>query len=137
MKIRCHAFTLIELLTVIAVIGVLAAFVLAALPGAKERSSRAACKSNVRQFIIGLHLYGADNNDKLLTAQLPTPRQPSSPVVEEYSPVVSAETLAHLTHYVATEAMLRCPALGPPYAPAGIWHHDSLYQVLGSHYLGG
>ena len=129
--------TLIELLVVLAIIGILAALLLAALPAAKERSRRAACLSNLHQFGLGLQLYGSDNRDKVLAAELLTPGLLRPPILEEYSPVVSPQTLTQIVHYAGTEAVLRCPALGAPYNPSGIWHFDLWYQVLGYHYLGG
>ena len=58
-------FTLIELLLVIAIIGVLAALLLPALASAKERARRAGCLNNLRQFNLGLIMYGHDNHDRL------------------------------------------------------------------------
>lgn len=54
------AFTLIELLVVIAIIAILAAMLLPTLATAKERAKRAACKSNMRQAILAVHMYGMD-----------------------------------------------------------------------------
>jgi prepilin-type N-terminal cleavage/methylation domain-containing protein len=58
-------FTLIELLVTIAIIAVLAALLLPALASAKERGRRTGCLNNLRQFNIGLIMYGHDNHDRL------------------------------------------------------------------------
>jgi prepilin-type N-terminal cleavage/methylation domain-containing protein len=59
------AFTLIELLVVIAIIGILAALLLPVLSSVKERGRRIQCLNNLRQFNLGLILYGNDNNDRM------------------------------------------------------------------------
>jgi len=56
-------FTLIELLVVISIISLLIAILLPALSRAREQARRAACASNVRQFMVAVHIYAQDYED--------------------------------------------------------------------------
>ncbi len=57
MRSNGKAFTLIELLVVIAIIALLAALLLPALSGARSAADCAACRSNLRQIMVGVNAY--------------------------------------------------------------------------------
>jgi prepilin-type processing-associated H-X9-DG protein/prepilin-type N-terminal cleavage/methylation domain-containing protein len=57
-----RAFTLVELLVVLAVMGVLAGLLLPVLAGAREKGRQSACASNLRQLALADGLYAEDND---------------------------------------------------------------------------
>jgi prepilin-type processing-associated H-X9-DG protein/prepilin-type N-terminal cleavage/methylation domain-containing protein len=59
------AFTLIEFLVVIAIIGIFAALLLSAIPQAKARAHRIQCVNNLHQLGVGLQVVLADNHGYL------------------------------------------------------------------------
>jgi prepilin-type N-terminal cleavage/methylation domain-containing protein/prepilin-type processing-associated H-X9-DG protein len=60
-----QGFTLIELLVVIAIIAILAALLLPALAGAKEKGRQTSCINSVRQQTLAVLLYADENRDFL------------------------------------------------------------------------
>jgi prepilin-type N-terminal cleavage/methylation domain-containing protein/prepilin-type processing-associated H-X9-DG protein len=76
-----RAFTLVELLSVIAIIGVLAAILIPTVSKMRESARRSQCASNLRQLGNAFPLYAADNR-----GLYPAPRKPdASDLVAPYS----------------------------------------------------
>jgi prepilin-type N-terminal cleavage/methylation domain-containing protein/prepilin-type processing-associated H-X9-DG protein len=107
------AFTLTELLVVMAVISILAALLLPTLGKAKEAGKATACLSNLRQIGTSLQLYVDDNHnlmpfmrdrDLSLTNEQPTPD-------------------LVLSNYLGNRNILRCPS-----------DNQELFQTTGSSY---
>ena len=59
------AFTLIELLTVIAIIGILAAIVIPTVGTVREKAQRAVDQNSVREILKAAQIYAGDNQDRL------------------------------------------------------------------------
>ena len=85
-RTKTHAFTLIELLTVIAIIGLLAALLLPALNNAREKGRRVACASNLKQIGVAIQLYAGDYKNHTPTAAYnwDTTLSPSRPMTWNY-----------------------------------------------------
>lgn len=68
------AFTLIELLTVIAIIGILAAIIVPTVGKVRDSARAAQCLSNLRQMGLAARLYAEETNGRLMPADYNFPR---------------------------------------------------------------
>jgi len=130
--VRARAFTLIEMLVVIAVIAVLMALLLPALAGGKERARRVTCKGHIRQFIVACHIYSMDNWEMLPSGLSDNPNPEDSHI-----PVLSTKTREQLLLYGGSPKILECPSLGEPFNQQGGWFYADYGYVIGYNYLGG
>ena len=111
------AFTLVELLVVLAIVTVLAGLLLPVIGKAREAGRATACLSNLRQLGIALQLYVQDNNNHLPimrdrsldTNAPPTNALPSPEVV--------------LLNVLGAAQVLRCPS-----------NRKQIYEQTGSSY---
>lgn len=116
-KRSAGAFTLVELLVVIAVVAILASLLLPALSKAKSRAQTTRCLNNVRQLQLGWHLYAQDNDD-VLPPHIIAPDTggmlralPGSWVVGNAQKDTTASNIVQgvLFRYVGTVEVYRCP----------------------------
>jgi prepilin-type N-terminal cleavage/methylation domain-containing protein/prepilin-type processing-associated H-X9-DG protein len=61
---RSRAFTLVEMLVVIGIIGILAAMLMPSLAKAKAKAHQTKCLSNLRQMQLALKMYASDFNEE-------------------------------------------------------------------------
>lgn len=94
---RRGAFTLMELLVVVAVIAILAALLLPSLGRAKRSARATACLSQLRQMGVALELYVQDSEDRL-------PVCPMLPSMDTNLPPI----MTALHPYLKTPDLWRC-----------------------------
>ena len=101
-------FTLVELLTVIAVVGILVAITLPVVGMMRERARDTHCKSNLKQLITAYLLYTQDNKGKV-----PTDGDSGSVWCQQIAP--------YMNRHSGTEQheMFRCPSVTPD--PTALW----------------
>jgi len=96
---RRGAFTLVELLVVIAVISSLVAALVPAVGKARACARRGACRSQLHDIGMGLRMYVDDNRNRMpIAAQLPS-EEPNVPTITDV-----------LLPYVKEREVMHCPA---------------------------
>lgn len=88
------AFTLIELLTTISIIMLLASLILPAISGAKGKAKRAACVNNIKQILYSATMYSDDDKNKSYTARTD----------------IDDQDMNYLYSYIQNKSVYVCPA---------------------------
>lgn len=103
---RDGAFTLLELLVVIAVIALLTAILLPGLAAARDSARTAACLSNLRQAFLSCRMYADENKGLGPALGQPYTTAPNWAVIVQQYAGVAGETLDELS---STRSVLSCP----------------------------
>ena len=128
---RKKNFTLIELLIVVAIIGILASILMPSLGRAREKASRAVCLSNLKQCGFVSILYATDNKARL------NPSDGSNPAVESLH-WLGAQTQKSFDPYMTSWDITSCsnwPSNGSTIAAQGVNFNNA--QMIGFIYSGG
>src|SRR5688572_917971 len=111
---RRAAFTLVELLVVVAIVAMLIALILPAVRRAREQANGVACASNLRQLMMACLLFAQDHNGHLPgnqhDAENPDPERRSS-IRNRGEPLQAAPENGTLFRYVNSRDVYRCPSL--------------------------
>ncbi len=120
------AFTIVELLVVISIIGMLLALLLPSLNNARETARRTLCGSNLRQFYLALHSYDHENRE------LPPGGWNYGNSIHGVSHKVLRE------EYTVTAKAAACPSAGKIPATTYVnWNKDDARVNLTYYYLAG
>lgn len=121
LKPRAFAFTLVELLVVIGILGLLAAVLLSSTVAVKSSARKAVCVGNQKQLALAWQLYLTDNNDQLVPNRLvglAGIRSPPNWVQGSFNfppDTVNEDLLLDSEHalfaqYISAKGVYKCPA---------------------------
>jgi prepilin-type N-terminal cleavage/methylation domain-containing protein/prepilin-type processing-associated H-X9-DG protein len=120
---QIRAFTLIELLTVIAIIGVLAAILIPTIGRVRESAKSSTCTNNLRQIGMAIQGYASDNKGSL---------PPATPWV---TPLFNADPRHFQTALVPYIGITKAPSWTINSSHAPMFACPGYKETTGSHYV--
>ncbi len=108
------AFTLVELLVVIAIIAILASLLLPALSAAKQTAQSISCVNNLKQMGVAMVMYSDDNADRLVPAEYDVSKgakfQEGWPTILHNARYLRGETSPNFYAMPSGKSTFRCPS---------------------------
>ena len=142
----CSAFTLIELLTVIAIIGILAAILIPVVGRVREGANQTQCRSNIRQIALATGVAAQDNKGRfpaMRSTYWDKPDTTVNGVTLKYPYLLEESPQMNLRPYFKTEGRyekpFRCPTVdgrGPTTGKAS-WFGPGIDQSQYRYNFGG
>jgi prepilin-type N-terminal cleavage/methylation domain-containing protein/prepilin-type processing-associated H-X9-DG protein len=117
-------FTLVELLIVLAIIGVLAAILLPVLSSAREGARRATCASNLKQIGQAMQMYANDNSRRYPFVEYVPGHQECSPWIEPVYPYVKNAAVFQCPSFPAGEYRAGCLTAATPWTTSYLGSYD-------------
>jgi len=121
---RQHAFTLLELLVIVAVLALLIGLRLPVLARATDQTKRAQCASNLRQFTLAMHIFANENEDRLPANSAGFWAWDTSPEIGTFVESTGSKW-----------SVMYCPGTAPRFNDADNWNSYNYalpnYRILG------
>jgi len=132
-----RAFTLVELLVVIGIIAALIAILMSALTRARDQALRTKCMDQVRQLVLGCHMYANENKYTWPFSNWLSQEVKPNPIagwLYKYPNLNKPEHIetAVLWPYLRNYEIYHCPVDPPPYNPATPTHALTSYLMNGA-----
>lgn len=120
---RC-GFTLLELLTAIAIIGILAGILIPVVSTVRKSAQRSACVGNLRQIGVAMQLYARENKNTLPPAKVNSEGWPAGWWQDKLQPYL--ENIRNTDgHNRVFTGVFRCPGK-PDWALSGVTDREKL-----------
>ncbi|MGC1480444.1 MAG: type II secretion system protein [Chthoniobacterales bacterium] len=105
-KVSKRGFSLIELVIVVAILGLLATLAVPAMSRMQERAKSTSCAANLRAVGVAVQIFAQDNQNRLPTIE----GYPSDPIYDGEMAEKAQTMMGALGPYGLTESTLECPA---------------------------